>query len=172
VSATNPGSLFNLSDLSDDEKWMREALLLAERATQTGDVPVGALIVRDGEVIAASHNRKEERNNPLAHAEILAIEEASRRLGCWRLSGCTLYVTLEPCLMCAGAIIHGRIDRVVYATPDPKTGAVDSLYSVLADARLNHSPVVVSGVLRDEAATMLKSFFRRLRDGSKSEPNS
>lgn len=149
---------------NEDEKWMHEALNAAQNALATGDVPVGAVVVCEGMEISRAWNRKEELNNPLAHAEILAIEAASRALGRWRLSGCTLYVTLEPCVMCAGALVHARVDRVVYATPDPKTGAAHSLYSVLSDARLNHMPELSAGVLGEEASRMLKEFFRRLRN--------
>lgn len=148
---------------SQDEKWMREALNAAENAIVAGDVPVGAIIVCDGQEIARAWNRKEELNSPLAHAEILALEAASKALGRWRLNGCTLYVTLEPCVMCAGALVHARVDRVVYATPDPKTGAVASLYSILSDSRLNHMPAITPGVLREDASKLLKDFFRRLR---------
>ncbi|MCM2282105.1 MAG: tRNA adenosine(34) deaminase TadA [Bdellovibrionaceae bacterium] len=142
---------------------MREALLAAQNARTTGDVPVGAVIVQDDVEVCRAWNRKEELKNPLAHAETLALEMASRTLGRWRLTGCTLYVTLEPCVMCAGALVHARVDRVVYATPDPKTGAVHSLYSILGDSRLNHMPAITSGVLQDEASQMLKDFFRQLR---------
>ncbi len=146
-----------------DESWMSEALALAAQAAERGEVPVGAIVVHEGQIVGAAFNLKEERKNPIAHAEILAIEKAARSLGRWRLSGCTLYVTLEPCLMCAGAMIHARIDRLVYAAADPKTGAVHSLYTVLSDARLNHKPVVESGILQEKASTQLKDFFRRLR---------
>ncbi len=156
-----------MTDQSDvrkfDEKWMTEALALAAQAAERGEIPVGAVIVHEGKLVGSGYNLKEERKNPVAHAEILAIEEAARTLGRWRLSGCTLYVTLEPCLMCAGAMIHARLDRVVYATADPKTGAAHSLYSVLSDKRLNHIPMVEGGVLKDQASAQLKAFFRRLR---------
>jgi tRNA(adenine34) deaminase len=150
-----------------DEIWMQQALELAAQAAQIGEIPVGALIVHDGAVVAAAFNRKEERQNSLAHAEILAIEEASRALGRWRLTGCTLYVTLEPCLMCSGAIVQARLDRVVYATADLKAGAVHSLYQTLSDARLNHSPLLTVGVLQAEASAQLSGFFRELRENKK-----
>lgn len=149
--------------IADDETWMKQALALAASAAARGEVPVGAVVIHNNEVVGRGLNRKEELHSPLAHAEILAIEEAARNLGRWRLSGCTLYVTLEPCVMCSGAIIHSRLDRLVYATPDPKTGAVHSLYQILADARLNHAPAVTAGVLKEEAARQLKDFFRQLR---------
>jgi tRNA(adenine34) deaminase len=148
----------------NDAHWMNRALELAAEAASMGEIPVGALIVSGDEVIAEAYNRKETDNNPLGHAEILVLQDAAQKLGRWRLTGCTLYVTLEPCVMCAGAIVHSRVDRVVYATPDPKAGAVESIYHVLADARLNHAPVVVSGVLRDEASAQLKEFFKALRE--------
>jgi tRNA(Arg) A34 adenosine deaminase TadA len=150
----------------DDEKWMREALRAAENAVPTGDVPVGAIVVCEEAEVARAWNRKEELKNPIAHAELLALAAASKTLGHWRLTGCTLYVTLEPCVMCSGAIVHSRVDRVVYATPDPKTGAVQSIYSILADQRLNHTPQVSSDVLQAEASQMLKDFFRQLRTGN------
>lgn len=142
---------------------MREALKAAENALVTGDVPVGAIVVHKQEEISRAWNRKEELNNPLAHAELLALEAASEKLGRWRLTGCTLYVTLEPCVMCSGAIVHARVDRVVYATPDPKTGAVHSLFNILTDTRLNHAPEIQAGVLQTEASRLLKDFFRKLR---------
>jgi tRNA(adenine34) deaminase len=152
----------------NDEKWMRRALELAAGAALTGEIPIGAIVVdAAGEVIAEAGNLKEAAQDPLGHAEILVIREAARKLGRWRLSGCTLYVTLEPCTMCAGAIIHSRVDRVVYATKDPKAGAVHSLYEILADSRLNHAPVVDVGILEAEASAQLKSFFRDLRSRRK-----
>lgn len=147
----------------EDEKWMRVALSLADEAAQRGEVPVGAVIVFENEIVGRGGNRKEELLSPTSHAELIAIEEAAKSLKRWRLSGCSLYVTLEPCVMCSGAIIHSRLDRLVYAAPDPKTGAVDSLYQILADSRLNHRPEVLSGVMRDEASSQLKTFFRTLR---------
>jgi len=150
---------------SSDEKWMRRALELAVMASDAGEIPVGAVIVDDqtGEMIAETANCKEASQDPLGHAELLAIRAAARRLGRWRLSGCTLYVTLEPCAMCAGAIIHARVDRVVYAATDPKAGAVRSLFTLLSDSRLNHQPIVMAGLLEFEAASQLKEFFRALR---------
>lgn len=147
----------------EDEKWMRRALVLADQAASLGEIPVGAVIICEGSVVAESGNLKESSGDPLGHAEVLVIREAARKLGRWRLSGCTLYVTLEPCTMCAGAIVHARLDRVVYAARDPKAGAVESLYQILADARLNHLPNVTPGVLHPEASEQLKAFFRDLR---------
>lgn len=148
---------------TNDEKWMARALELAREAALNGEVPVGAVIVRNQVIIAEARNHKEFSNDPTGHAELLVIRRAAEALGQWRLSGCTLYVTLEPCAMCAGAMIHARIDRLVFATPDPKTGAVDSLYQLLADPRLNHQPEVSRGVLAEEASSVLKDFFRARR---------
>jgi len=149
---------------AEDEKWMRRALALADEAGQKGEIPIGAVVVCDGEIVAEAGNLKEVSGDPLGHAEIIAIRAAAEKLGRWRLTGCTLYVTLEPCTMCAGAIIHSRVDRVVYAAKDPKAGAVESLYKILADERLNHAPKVCTGVLEAEASTQLKEFFKRLRN--------
>jgi len=145
------------------EYYMQLALLEAKKAYDLGEVPIGAIITKGDEIVAASYNRREIDKNALAHAEILAIDEACRKLGGWRLVGCTMYVTLEPCLMCAGAIINSRIGRLVYGSFDPKAGAVNSLYNVLGDNRLNHQVDVVHGVLSNEASLLLKQFFRDLR---------
>jgi tRNA(adenine34) deaminase len=146
-----------------DEYFMRLALREAERALDHDDVPIGAVIVHEGEVIAAARNERELRHDPTAHAEILALREASARLGSWRLLDTVLYVTLEPCAMCAGAIVLGRVPRVVYAAPDPKAGAAGSVLDVLAEPRLNHRPVVAGGLLAEEAALLLRSFFASRR---------
>ena len=146
-----------------DEKYMRLALLEAAAAAAEGEVPIGAVVVCDGEVIASAHNRREVDNSPSAHAEFLAMEEASRVLKRWRLTGCTVYVTLEPCLMCAGLMVNSRIDRCVFGACDPKGGALGTLYNVSCDSRLNHEFQVASGVLADEAAAQLKAFFRERR---------
>jgi tRNA(adenine34) deaminase len=148
---------------------MAAALAMAKKAEKKDEVPVGAVIVRDGRIIAQAHNRRETRRSPLAHAELLAIARAARRLGGWRLSGCTLYVTLEPCPMCAGAIVNARIDEVVFGAYDPKAGACGSLYN-LAEGRLNHTPRVVGGVLADEASALLKSYFKGKRAADKGAP--
>ena len=145
-----------------DRIWMQRALELAAEAAADGEVPVGAVIVRDNEVIATGRNRRELGKNALAHAEIEAINGACAALGGWRLSGCTLYVTLEPCPMCAGAIINARIDRVVYGTDDPKAGSCGSLINLFS-LPYNHQPELVGGVLKDECAAMLRDFFRQLR---------
>jgi tRNA(adenine34) deaminase len=145
--------------------WMRLALDEARLALPTGDVPVGAVVVSTaGEVVGRGHNAREADRDPTAHAEAVAIREAARSLGQWRLSGCTLVVTLEPCTMCAGALVLARVDRLVYGAEDPKAGAVGSLWDVVRDPRLNHRPEVVPGVLAEESGELLRSFFRGHRD--------
>jgi tRNA(adenine34) deaminase len=146
-----------------DERFMEEALALARAAAALGEVPVGAVAVRDGQVVGRGHNLRETAKDPLAHAELLALKEASRTLDAWRLTGVTLYVTLEPCTMCAGSLVQARIDRVVFGASDPKAGAVGSLYDVLADTRLNHRVEVTRGVMDEKCGAILKSFFRELR---------
>lgn len=148
--------------MNEDERYMRMALELAREAADEGEVPVGAVIVRDGEVIGTGRNRRERGKNALAHAELEAINTACRTLGGWRISGCTLYVTLEPCPMCAGAAINARVDRVVYGTADPKAGSCGSLIDLFA-LPYNHQPQIVSGVLEDECREILQRFFRGLR---------
>jgi tRNA(adenine34) deaminase len=150
----------------DDASVMRQALREAEYAAAHGDVPVGAVVVHDDRVIAAAGNEREQRNDPTAHAEMLALRMAAEQLGRWRLDDCTLYVTLEPCAMCAGAIINARVGTVVYAAADLKAGAMGSLYNVAADPRLNHEPVVRHGVLAAESSTMLQQFFAEKREQS------
>ncbi len=154
-----------------DEQMMDLALEQARLAAEMGEVPVGAVIYHtdNGEILARAHNRRECDHDPLAHAELLAIAEASRARDDWRLSDCTLVVTLEPCVMCAGAIVNARIGRVVYGTHDPKGGACESLYEVLGDPRLNHRPIVISGVRRQACAHILSSFFRDLRARRRAE---
>lgn len=142
---------------------MRLALREADRAAEHGDVPVGAIVTLDGEVIGAGRNERELLGDPTAHAEIIALREAAGRVGGWRLEGTVLYVTLEPCAMCAGAIVLARVPRVVYATSDPKAGAAGSVLDVLAEPRLNHRPQVDGGLLADEAASQLREFFASRR---------
>jgi len=141
------------------EAFMREALEEARQAALVGEVPVGAVVVHRGQVIARAHNRRELDDDPTAHAEILALRDAATALGQWRLEGCTLYVTLEPCFMCAGAVVNARVDRLVYGAQDPKAGAVGSLADVPADPRLNHRPACTGGVLAEEGGALLKAFF-------------
>lgn len=150
-----------------DEQFMCLALEEARLATQEGEVPIGAVVVCDGKPIARAHNRRETNEDPAAHAEFSAMLGASRELGRWRLSGCTVYVTLEPCLMCAGLMINARIDRCVFGAYDPKGGAVGTLYDVSHDERLNHAFEVVGGVLEGECAGLLREFFRRRRAEAK-----
>jgi tRNA(adenine34) deaminase len=145
------------------EQAMQIALEQARLAGEMGDVPVGAVVVHDGKVIAARHNEREATGDPTAHAEILALRDAATSLGRWRLNDCALVVTLEPCVMCAGALINSRIETLVYATADRKGGATSSLYSVCSDPRLNHNPVVVHGVCESEATELLKEFFASKR---------
>lgn len=146
-----------------DVTFMRHALKLAGQAADLGEVPVGAVIVHENQVIAEAYNERETRPSALAHAEAIAIEKACHQLGRWRLSGCTLYVTLEPCVMCAGASVLARVDRVVYGARDPKAGAVESLYQILSDERLNHRPEITGGVLAEECGEILSQFFRGRR---------
>jgi tRNA(adenine34) deaminase len=146
-----------------DEYYMRLALREAERALDHDDVPIGCAIVREGEVIAAARNERELRGDPTAHAEILALREAARHTGGWRLVDTVLYVTLEPCAMCAGAIVLARVPRVVYAAADPKAGAAGSVMDVLSHPRLNHRPVVAGGLLAENGATLLRAFFASRR---------
>lgn len=148
---------------ADDLRFMRLALGEANAAAEEGEVPIGAVVVCDGRVVSRAHNRREQDADPAAHAEFLAIEEAARTLGRWRLFGCTVYVTLEPCLMCAGLMVNARVDRCVYGAPDPKGGALGTLFDVSHDVRLNHAFEVTSGVLADKAAEQLRAFFRARR---------
>ena len=138
---------------------MRLALREATRALDHDDVPIGALVVRDGEVIGTGHNEREVRADPTAHAEMIALREAARAIGSWRVLDAVLYVTLEPCAMCAGAIVLARVPRVVFAATDPKAGAAGSVFDILAEPRLNHRPQVASGLLAEESADLLRAFF-------------
>lgn len=149
--------------VSDDERYMREALQEALRALDKGEVPVGAVAVRDGIIIARGHNLRETLCDPTAHAEMIALQQASRVLGGWRLLGVTLYCTLEPCAMCAAAMVQARLPRLVYGAPDPKAGAAGSVLNLTASPLLNHRVEVVSSVLAEEAAAILARFFVRLR---------
>lgn len=146
-----------------DRRFMKQALDQAVRALDHEDVPVGAIIVQDGRIIGRGRNQREQLQDPTAHAEILAITAAAESIGHWRLEGCTLYVTLEPCPMCAGAIVQARIPRVVYAAADPKAGACHSLYEITHDERLNHRCETVGGVMAEPAAELLREFFRYRR---------
>jgi tRNA(adenine34) deaminase len=153
------------SDMSDHAAAMDLALAEARLALEHDDVPIGAVVIRDadGEVVGAGHNERELRQDPTAHAEVLALQRAAAALGSWRVLGCTLVVTLEPCAMCAGAIVLSRVPRVVYGCTDPKAGAAGSVLDVLAEERLNHRPEVIGGVRADECAALLRDFFAARR---------
>ncbi len=153
----------NQQVLSADVAWMQVALAEAALAERLGEVPVGAVVVRAGKVLGRGFNVRETRQDPTAHAELLALREAAATAGTWRLDGATLYVTLEPCPMCAGALVNARVARLVYGANDPKAGAVDTLFSIPTDRRLNHRLQVLSGVCAEECAGVLTRFFAKLR---------
>jgi tRNA(adenine34) deaminase len=146
-----------------DATWMAEALAEARKAAAEGEVPIGAVVVVDGRIVGRGRNARETRRDPTAHAEVLALQEAARTLQRWRMTGATVYATLEPCPMCAGALVNARVDRLVYAVPDPKAGAAGTLFDVTRDLRLNHRVEVVSGVMAEECSELLSSFFRSRR---------
>ena len=146
-----------------DDGFMAVALAEARKAVEHGDVPIGAVVVREGEVIGAGHNEREIRSDPTAHAEMIALRDAARSLGSWRVLDAVMYVTLEPCAMCAGAIVLARIPRMVFGTTDPKAGAAGSVFDILAEPRLNHRPQVESGLLADECGDLLRAFFASRR---------
>lgn len=150
-------------DLPPDEAFMHEALRQAEQAASEGEVPVGAVLVHENAIVARGRNARERARDPTAHAELIVIREAAEQLQSWRLTGTTLYVTLEPCLMCAGAILQARIPRLVFSTWDPKAGACGSLYTIHQDTRLNHQIAVTHGVLENESRDLLQRFFQQLR---------
>ena len=154
---------------TDDEIYMQEAIAEAQLARAKGEVPIGAVIVHEGQVIGRGHNLRETSNDPTSHAEMVAIRQAAAAIGHWRLLETTLYVTLEPCVMCMGAIILARIPRLVYACRDPRAGAVGSIYDFSSDERFNHQVDVVEGVLGEQCSTMLSDFFQELRAGKKSK---
>ena len=147
----------------EHEKFMMAAIEEAGKAAAIGEVPIGAVVVRNGEIVGRGYNLRETQKDPTLHAEMIAIREASEKLGGWRLIGCTLYVTLEPCPMCAGAIVQSRIEQVVYGAPDPKAGCAGTLMNLLEEPRFNHQVPVIEGVLAEECAQLLKDFFRGLR---------
>ena len=152
-----------VAHFTDDARWMLVALQEADKALRHGDVPVGAVIVKNGEIVGRGHNRREVDGDPLAHAEIVALRDAAQREGHWRLEGSTLYVTLEPCAMCAGALVNSRLDTLVFGARDPKAGFCGSLADIVRDQRLNHRLTVREGVLAEESGEKLRRFFRRLR---------
>jgi tRNA(adenine34) deaminase len=160
-----------LIKMTDDQdmKFMRAALAEAERARQKGEVPIGAVLVLDGAIVGRGHNLRETSNDPTSHAEMVAIRQAAAAIGHWRLLDTTLYVTLEPCVMCMGAIILARIPRLVYACRDPRAGAVGSIYDFSRDERFNHKVEVTEGVLGEECSQLLSNFFQQLRAGKKAK---
>ncbi|WP_221569314.1 tRNA adenosine(34) deaminase TadA [Alkalihalobacillus sp. TS-13] len=157
---------------SIDEMFMKKAIEMAQKAASIGEVPIGALVVKDEEIIASGYNLRETEQRSVAHAELIAIDEACKALGTWRLEGCTLYVTLEPCPMCSGAIVLSRVDRVVYGASDPKGGCAGTLMNLLDEPRFNHQAMVTSGVLEEDCGKMLSTFFRALRQKKKQEKKS
>ncbi|MHC4436085.1 MAG: tRNA adenosine(34) deaminase TadA [Planctomycetota bacterium] len=148
-----------------DTELMQIAIEQAKIAEENGDVPIGAIIVYENQIIGKAYNQREQLQDPTAHAEIIALTQAAAFLESWRLLGCTMYVTLEPCTMCAGALVLARIDRLVYGCDDPKTGAVKSLYNIVTDERLNHTIDVTSGILAEECSLILQNFFKQKRSG-------
>jgi len=152
-----------MNDNKKDQLYMKTAIEQAQIAEENGDVPIGAVIVYENQIIGKAYNQREQLQDPTAHAEIIALTQAAAFLESWRLHGCTMYVTLEPCPMCAGALVLARMDRLVYGCDDPKTGAVVSLFNILNDERLNHIIKATSGVLAEECSDLLQQFFRRRR---------
>jgi len=155
--------------MDPDTKYMRAALKEAAKAALIGEVPIGCVIVCDGKIVGRGYNRRNTKHTTLAHAELIAIDKASRKLGDWRLEGCTLYVTLEPCQMCSGAIVQSRIDRVVVGTMNPKAGCAGSILNILQDERFNHQAELTTGVMKEECAAILQEFFVNLRIRNKAE---
>ncbi|MDH4069588.1 MAG: tRNA adenosine(34) deaminase TadA [Ignavibacteria bacterium] len=156
--------------MTDDERWMESAFLEAEQAFKRKEVPVGAIVMKDGKVIGRGYNQTETLKDPTAHAEMIAITAAAMHIGNHRLEGCTLYVTLEPCPMCAGAIVLARISRLVYGAPDPKAGACTTLYKITQDSRLNHQVDLTGGILEPRCSTILKDFFGKIRGKTMGKP--
>ena len=155
--------------MTEDERFMKKALHQAKRAAAIGEIPIGCVIVRDGKVIARGFNQRRSRKTTLAHAEMIAIDRASRKLGDWRLEGCTMYVTLEPCQMCSGALVQSRIDRVVIGTMNPKAGCAGSILNILQMPAFNHQVEITGGVLQEECSAVLQDFFKDLRIRVKEE---
>lgn len=151
----------------EHEKWMQSAIEEAEKAIKIGEVPIGAVVVKNGEIVGRGHNLRETAKDPTLHAEMIAIRQAAERLGGWRLIGCSLYVTLEPCPMCAGAIVQSRIERVVFGAADPKAGCAGTLMNLLEDERFNHRAEVIPGVMAEQCGSLLTHFFRELRERRK-----
>ncbi len=155
--------------LTKDEKWMREAIRQAQKARKLGEVPIGCVITYEDRIIARGYNRRNTDQNPLSHAELIAIKKASKKIGDWRLEGCTMYVTLEPCPMCSGAIVQARMDKVVMACRNPKAGCCGSILNLLQQERFNHQVELEEGVMEDECSAMLSDFFRDLRRKKRQE---
>ena len=160
-------SVYKMNKSNSEDHFMKIAIEQAVIAEENGDVPIGAVIVYQDQIIGKAYNQREQLKDPTAHAEIIALTQAAAALENWHLNGCTMYVTLEPCPMCAGALVLARIDRLVYGCDDPKTGAVKSLYNIVQDERLNHRLEVTSGVLADECTALLQNFFQHRRDKNK-----
>ena len=156
-----------MQNIDPDIRFMQMAMDQAAIAEENGDVPIGAVIVYENRVIAKAYNQREQLNDPTAHAEIIALTQAAAYIGNWRLNGCSIYVTLEPCTMCAGALVLARLDRLVYGCDDPKTGAVKSLYNIVQDQRLNHTLEVTSGIMSQECSKQLQMFFQKRRNEKK-----
>lgn len=162
------GSTFLLYEVkSMDEKFMKEAIKLAMKAESLDEVPIGCVITKDDKIIARGYNLRENKQQSIAHAEIMAIQKACKKIGSWRLEGCTIYVTLEPCAMCTGAILQSRIERVVYGASDPKGGCIESCVKLYEYKGFNHYPKVTNGVMKDECANLLKNFFKKKRKKNK-----
>lgn len=155
------------TEIEFDERFMHEALKEAEKAFAVDEVPVGCVIVHDGVIIGRGYNRTESLQDPTAHAEILAITSASEHLGSWRLNGCTLYSTMEPCAMCAGALVLARVERLVYGAPDPKFGACGSIFNIVQSQKLNHRMALSSGILKNECVSLMQEFFKKKRENTK-----
>lgn len=158
-----------VGSVMDDQYFMGLALKEAQKAADLGEIPIGAVLVQDNEVIARAHNMRETWQDATAHAEVIVIQEACKKLKRWRLSGCTLYVTVEPCPMCSGAIVNGRVDRVVYGCPDAKAGGTESIFNIITNPNLNHVACVMSGVREEECAQVMKAFFKRRREENKAK---
>ena len=156
-----------MNDSKEDQLYMKVAIEQAQIAEENGDVPIGAVVVHENQIIGRAYNQREQLKDPTAHAEIIALTQAAAFLESWRLNGCTMYVTLEPCPMCAGALVLARMDRLVYGCDDPKTGACKSLYNIVQDERLNHKLEVTSGVLEEQCREQLQGFFARRRQENK-----
>ena len=151
------------------EEYMALALEEARKAAALGEIPIGAVLVHEGEVVARAHNMRETWQDGTAHAEIIVIQEGCKKLGRWRLSGCALYVTVEPCPMCSGAIVNSRIDTVVYGYPDVKAGGAESIFNIITNPNLNHTATVISGICEEECAQVMKNFFKRRREENKAK---